>query len=176
MRNTRIVFWGKVLCLQVFFLLLHYLYEWFPGSVSAFFSATDESVYQHMKVAFFAYCSMSVLEYLLLKKSITNLSRFVHSRLLCAVLMPLLVIAWYFTSAAYFVKIASIFLEILFANIAMILTSVSTLLIESHVEKAAFNRGLKAISVSLFIVILSEFVIFNYRLPWIDVFANPPGW
>jgi len=42
--------------------------------------------------------------------------------------------------------------------------------------KLDFKRGFKWVSVEIFLMALSEFIIFTYRLPWIDLFANPPGW
>ena len=33
-----------------------------------------------------------------------------------------------------------------------------------------------ATAAGMFVVALSEFITFTYRLPWLDVFANPPGW
>lgn len=176
MKTERLPLWVKVLLLQVAFLLLHFLYEWAPGPVTAIFSATNESVYQHMKVAFFAYLLVSLLEYLLVRQRLAAPARFLHARALTAVFFPLLVIPWYYTSAAYFVRIESLFLEILFANVATVLNSISGILIEQHLEQVVFSRGLKWFTVALLAITLSEFIIFTYRLPWLDVFANPPGW
>ncbi len=176
MKTERFPLWGKVLILQAVFLVLHFLYDWAPGPATAIFSGTNESIYQHMKVAFFAYLFVSALEYLLVRKSLAAPARFLHARALTAVLFPLLVIPWYYTSAAYFVRIESVFLEILFANLATLLNSISGVLIEQHLEKVVFSRGLKWCTAALFVITLSEFIIFTYRLPWLDVFANPPGW
>ena len=176
MKTARMSFFLKVILLQVMFLLLHYLYEWFPNGITAVFSAINESVYQHMKVAFFAYIFVSLLEYAVVRKRIQSLSNFFHVRALVAVLYTLLVIVWFYMSCAYFVKIESIFLEILFANFATILTSITALHIEQHLEKVEFSRGFKWVSAAVFLVALSEFIIFTYRLPWLDLFANPAGW
>lgn len=43
-------------------------------------------------------------------------------------------------------------------------------------EQVVLSRGLKWFTVALLAITLSEFIIFTYRLPWLDVFANPPGW
>lgn len=176
MKEMRFSLVVKIILLQITFLLLHFLYDWFPGSLTAIFSAIDESVYQHMKVAFFAYLLIALLEYTLFSSRIEQRAHFLHVRGLTAVLFPLLVILWYFTSAAYFVKFENVMIEILFANLATLLTSLSALLIEQHLEKVEFGRGLKWCSATMFLITLSEFIIFTYRLPWVDVFANPPGW
>lgn len=176
MKEPRFSLVLKIILLQVTFLLLHFLYDWFPGGLTAIFSATDESVYQHMKVAFFAYLLIALFEYAFLFRRLERRAHFLHVRGLTAVLFPLLVILWYFASAAYFVKLENVVIEILFANLATLLTSLSALLIEQHLEKVEFGRELKWCSAAMFLITLSEFIIFTYRLPWVDVFANPPGW
>lgn len=176
MKTARLSMITKVILLQVLFLILHYLYEWFPGGVTAVISATDESIYQHMKVAFFAYILLSLGEFAIFHKQIESWGKFFHTRALTAVLFSLLVIVWYYTSCAYFIKFNNLFLEVLFANIATILTSITGLHIEQHLEKVDFSLGMKSLSIAVFVVKLSEFIIFTYRLPWLDVFANPPGW
>lgn len=176
MKEARFSMVFKIVLLQVAFLLLHFLYEWFPNGLTAIFSATNESIYQHMKVAFFAYLLVSLIEYAVFAKRLERRAHFFHVRGLTAVVFPLLVILWYYTSAAYFVKFENVVIEILFANLATLLNSLSGVLIERHLEKAEFSRGLKWCSAAMFVVTLSEFLIFTYRLPWLDVFANPPGW
>ncbi|MFZ5858940.1 MAG: DUF6512 family protein [Chloroflexota bacterium] len=176
MKTIRINMITKVILLQFTFLLLHYLYEWFPNGVTAIVSATDESIYQHMKVAFFSYILVSLFEYIWFRKQIESRGKFIHARALTAVLFSLLVIVWYYTSCAYFVKFDNLFLEILFANIATILTSITGLHLEQHLEQVDFSLGMKRLSIAVFVVKLSEFIIFTHRLPWLDVFANPPGW
>ena len=39
----------------IIFLILHYLYEWFPNIITQIFSGTDESLYQHLKIGFYDY-------------------------------------------------------------------------------------------------------------------------
>lgn len=176
MKTARMSMLAKVIVLQVLFLLLHYLYEWFPNGVTAVISGTNESVYQHMKVAFFAYIIASLIEYAWVYKRVESRSKFFHVRAFTAVIFSLLVIVWFYVGCAYFVKFNSVFLEVLFANLATIMTSITGLHLEQHLEKVDFSRGMKSVTVALFVIALSEFIIFTHRLPWLDVFANPPGW
>ena len=52
------------------FLLLHYSFEWFPNLLTQIFSGTEESVFQHCKVGFYAYLILIVLEYAVFRKKI----------------------------------------------------------------------------------------------------------
>jgi hypothetical protein len=166
----------KVIAFQAIFLILHYSYEWFPNGITRLFSAIDESVYQHMKVAFFAYILVIFGEYFLCRKSIATRSQFGYARIFSLVMLPLVMIIYFLAGAAFFVKIESIPLEIIFANLALIATSVSVLLLEAHIEQVEFTRELKIILIFLLLLSFSEFLIFTDRLPWFDIFANPPGW
>ena len=167
---------GKMLTFQLAFLFLHYSYEWFPSGLTRLFSATDESVYQHMKVAFFAYFPIILGEYGLRRKSLPSPSAFAYARVFSLVILPLVMMVYFLFSPAFFVKIESIPLEIVFANLALLATSGSVFLIEDHFERAEPGRALKFILIILWLLTLCEFLIFTGRLPWFDLFANPPGW
>jgi len=174
--NKRLPFMAKVILYQVLFLVIHYLYDWFPGSLTYFFSATNESVYQHMKAGFYTYVALTAIEYGLANQVISSKSRYIYAHLFGASILPLLMLAYFFAGPAIFVKIESILLEVLFANLALVATSSSTFLLEGLFEKSELSPGLKWMILILFILTAMQFVIFNYRLPWFDVFAIPPGW
>ena len=166
----------KVILLQILFLILHFMYDWAPSGFTALVSSTNESVYQHMKVAFIVYLCLSLVEFAVFHRRIGAQARFLQTHALVAVLFPLLVIPWYYMASAYCGRLPAIWMEILFANLATLLVSLTALQIEQHLANQEFNPGLKRLTLGLFLVTLSEFVIFNYRLPWLDLFAAPPGW
>lgn len=176
MKIKRIPLVLKIIAYHFTFLVMHYLYDWFPGSVSRLFGATSESMFQHMKAVFFSYLLLTGIEYALTHRAIHPLGRYAYSRLLGAVLMPLLMNIYYFTAAAYAGRLESILLEIVFANLALLALSATTFLLEMYFEQSEPVRLLKWVIVLLFILTVTEFIIFNYRLPWFDVFAIPPGW
>ena len=176
MKIERIPLILKVIAYQVIFLVIHYLYDWFPGGITRMFGATSESMFQHMKAVFFSYLLLTGVEYGLTRRAIASPVRYLYSRLLGAVLMPLLMNVYYFTAAAYVGKLTSIPLEIVYANLVLLALSTTTFLLEMYFEQSEPARPLKWVIVLLFIITLSEIIIFNYRLPWFDVFAIPPGW
>ena len=174
--NMRIPIIAKVMLYQVLFLVIHYLYDWFPGSLAYFLGATNESVFQHMKAGFYTYIALTAIEYGLVNQVVSSKSRFFYARLFGASILPLLMLAYFFAGPAVFVKIESIPLEILFANLVLVATSSSTFLLEVLFEKSELLPGLKWMIILLFMLTAMQCVIFNYRLPWFDVFAIPPGW
>lgn len=173
-RVSRLI--AKVIVFQIIFLLLHYSYEWFPNEVTRIFSATDESVYQHMKVAFFSYLLLVVAEWGIFRRSIGSFTPFLYGRIFTLVILPLILIVYFLTGPVFFVKIESIPLEILFANIVLLLTSFSAFLLEGHFEQIEPRGVVRLVLIFLLILTLIEFFVFTYRLPWFDIFAIPPGW
>ncbi len=166
----------KIVLYQILFLLVHYSYDWFPNSLTNFFAPTSESVYQHMKGAFYTYLLLVGIEYILACKMIVSKSRYFYARLAGGIFLPLIMMPYYLLGPALFVQIESIPLEIVFANLALLATSASAFLLETVFEKSEQTAGVKTILVLLFLITLFEFIVFNTRLPWYDIFANPPGW
>ncbi len=166
----------KMLALQVIFLLLHYIYEWFPNPFTIVFSGTNESIYQHMKVGLFSYLLASLLEYLLVRKSLLNLAGYAYARLFAATVFPFAIFVYFLMAAAYYGQVNSIPLEVIYANIVLLMASFSAIVIERQVETAVPSRLFRIVVIVLFLVSLSQYIIFTYRLPWMDVFATPPGW
>lgn len=175
-KSGRIPLIIKILLYQIIFLVVHYLYDWFPNSVTYLFGATNESVFQHMKAVFYAYLLLTGFEYALLQGAIRSKINFLYGRMFCASIMPLLMMTYFLTGPAFFVKIEGVALEILFANLALIALSFSIFMLEGYFEKSEPAGGLKVVILVLFALTLIELVIFSYRLPWFDIFASPPGW
>lgn len=124
--KTRIPIGIKVILYQVFFLVIHYLYDWFPGGFSYFLGATNESVFQHMKAGFYAYIALTVFEYGLNHQVISSKIRHLYACLFGASILPLFMLTYFLAGPAIFVKIENIPLEILFANLVLVATSSST--------------------------------------------------
>lgn len=157
-------------------LRIHYAYDFFPIPFLKVFSGINESFFQHAKVTFVTYALINLFEYALRRSTIPNLESFVFSRLFTTTMLPWFIFILWFTGPAYFGQIPNVVVEIAFANIALITSGLFAIIIENGIEKIPFNKAQKlAISV-LFMIALSQFIIFTYRLPWVDVFAVPPGW
>ncbi len=167
--------WAKVAGLWVMFLILHYAYEWLPSLPLKLISGTDESVFQHMKIGFYAYLLVNIVEYILRRKRLTSLGSFFYSRLFTTTLVPWLIFVVWYIAAAYHGQLPTVFLEILYANISMLLVGICTSITEAVLEQAPYNRAFRIMSVVLFLVSVSHFTIFTFKLPWCDVFADPYG-
>jgi len=92
------------------------------------------------------------------------------------VFLPYVMLIMFLISPIVFIKIESIPGEIIFANVTLILASVSSLLVEKQVEKTEPGTSFQIVLLVLFLLTLTQFEVFTYRLPWFDLFATPPGW
>jgi hydrogenase-4 membrane subunit HyfE len=155
------------------FLALHYAYNFLPILPIQLISGTNESFFQHQKIAFYTYLMVCGIEYLVRRRQIMDLSRFLHSRLFATLLVPWLVFVVWYIAPAYYGPWPTVFLEILYSNIAVIVVAVCVLVVERDMELMTYSRALRVLIVALFVVSISLFTIFTYRLPWTDVFADP---
>lgn len=176
MKKNRFPMAIKVLVFYVSFMLLHYLYDWFPTTITMIFSGINESVYQHMKIAFFVCMFTSIVEFLVLRKAIQYRNRFFFSRIFTITYLPLLMMVIFLICPLVFGKIETIAGEIVWANIALITTAIFSFEIEKHFERADPSKFLQAIVIFLFLLSLVQFIVFTFDLPWFDILATPPGW
>ena len=163
----------KVAAVWAAFLILHYAYDFFPSDFTRFFSAINESVFQHMKIGFWAYTLVSGMEYWFTRKHGERIRQFVPSRVL-GVLMFLwaMVIFFYFAPAILGGPMPSEFLEIVNANIVLMLSVFSGVVFEQELQDYVFSKTTSAVLWLMYLVLFLEFSIFTYRLPWADLYSR----
>jgi hypothetical protein len=166
----------KIVLIHIIFVLLHYLYDWFPNDFTAIFSGINESVYQHMKIGFFSYIVFALIEYAITRKSITKFRQYFFSRLFSATYLPLVMMVIYLFGPLVFGHVDNIGFEIVFANIALLATSFTTLIVEGQVAKSEPGKVFRFVTIALFVLSFFQFIVFTYNLPWFDIFAIPPGY
>ena len=166
------VLW-KTLAFYAVFMLMYAGYRFFPIFPLDLFCGVCESNFQHYKAGFFAYLIVNLFEYLLLRKRIQSKEHFVYSRLLSTIFLPWVMFLLWYTGPAIFDRLPNIPLEILYANLITLLVGVSTVILERSYESATPSRAAWWVLIVLFVISIGLFVVFTYRLPWADVFAEP---
>jgi hypothetical protein len=165
----------KALINQAAFLALHYAYDFFPTTLVSLFSGINESIFQHMKIGFFAFILTNLIESIFNKNN-ANLRNFIVARIFSTVLLPWIMFLLYFLPEAVFGKVDNLVVEIIMANIVLLFTSILTILIERHIEQIQPTKRFFWVSITLFLTAGFLFIVYTFRLPWFDVFAIPPGW
>ena len=158
----------------VIFVILHYLFHWFPNVFISLFSGIDESVYQHMKIAFYTYIILTIIEFFLFRTKITDIKKFVYSHLFSVVLIPLITVVLFLTGAMVFGERSKI-VEIIYALTITYLSGLSVSIIEQEFKDIEFSKRFKVFLFIIIILMIIEFTVFTFNLPWHDVFADPYG-
>ena len=176
----RIINWKKTgyillksLIFLVIFAILHYLYTLSPNPFFQAISGKDESVFQHLKMGFFAYLFLIGIDYLLSRKRIDKSSSFIFSRLLATILIPWLIfIIWYLVPAFVGSELPLAY-ELVWALSVVFIIGIFASIIDNNTEKIMYSLSAKIIISVLIVISTFIFIWFSFKLPWIDVFTLP---
>ncbi len=158
------------------FRLLHYIYEWTGNNaIVGIFTSVDESVFQHMKMAFYTYLIVTIIEYLIFKDDIDDPKEFMYSSLFSLILLPWFVQFLYFT-AAMFGHIDNYYFELIYSISMGYFSIIPVILLEKWYVKLELQKPAKILILILTVLLVAQFTVFTFFPPWHDVFANPPGW
>lgn len=166
--------WVKLAAFWVVFLLLNFGYRFLPFFPFSLFMGVSEAIFEHAKIAFYSYLLVSAIEYAIYAKKIANRQGFIFSRLLVNIITPWLMMAiWYIAPAIYGKPMPSVPLEIIYANAAVFLLALCLVILERGLEEARYAKAQKVVILALMVVLILEFAIFTYQMPWTDVFEVP---
>jgi hypothetical protein len=92
--------WWKFIAGYLFFVVFHQIYSWTGGNLlGTLFGEMFESVYTHMKMLFYAYLCVSLIDLFLRRKSVA-LQPFLYSRMLLLASMPWMMITMFYAPQA----------------------------------------------------------------------------
>ena len=72
----------KIIPAWLLYVLLHFMNKIFSGFIITLIGCPEESIFQHMKMAFVSYLIVSIVEYFIIRKSQNLSSGHIWSRLL----------------------------------------------------------------------------------------------
>lgn len=164
----------KALLFLLSFLIFHFGYEVTHLSFLIPFCGINESVFQHLKMAFWGYLLLTAIEYIWQRQNIKEkIKNFWYSRALSAIMIPwFILIIWYLLPALYG-RANSLALDLSWAIISTYLSGFFVIAIEKEMEQIKFRTSTKIIIWTLLIISAFSFIWFTYKLPWIDLFINP---
>ncbi|MBY9008359.1 MAG: hypothetical protein KGD74_00675 [Candidatus Lokiarchaeota archaeon] len=155
------------------FIGLHYAYKFFPIVIFQIFSGIYESVFQHMKIGFYAYIILTVIEFFIFKKKITNNTKFLFSRAFSMILYPYLIFLFFLFTRVVYPWQMHFVIEIISAQITVYISVLFLGFIEVDIMKLEFGKRLKVLLLILLVLLIIEFTAFSFYLPWHDILANP---
>ncbi|MBO8152422.1 MAG: hypothetical protein H0Z30_08020 [Candidatus Marinimicrobia bacterium] len=163
----------KSLLYLAIFSILHFGYDLTHWAFLTPLCGINESVFQHLKMAFFSYLLASLIEYFVIRRKIRKDKNFWYPILLSTIVVPWFVILIWYLVPALWGKVESPMLEILWAVFSTYSSGVMGGIIEKNIEENVVTSSFKIIVLILFIVSAFLYVWFTYRPPWIDLFINP---
>ncbi len=163
----------KIFLYLLIFTFLHFSYDLTHIEKLKVFGGVNESVFQHLKMAFWSYLFASLIEYLYKKKEGFSFRDFIIPRLFSATLVPWFIfLSWYLIPAIYG-KIPILFLDILWDVIVSVFSGFSAVVLEKSLDGKKLSRSFATITLILFALSIILYSRFTYKLPWVDVFQNP---
>ena len=166
----------KALIVQITFLILHFSYDWFPNTLTRIISGTSEAVFQHMKIAFFSYGLVSLVEFWIFRKALKDPLNFGTTRMAATVFYCWPMFILFFAPPAYFGKYPSDIYEIVSGNIILYTISLIAGIFELELAKIKLSKEFRIVVIGLTLIFFSLLIIYSFKNPWFDVFAIPPGW
>ena len=166
----------KALLFLGVFSVLHFGYELTGWKFLIPICGINESVFQHLKMAFWAYIITSALERIPSKGKDSDSvpkAEFWYSRFLSAVIGPWLIfILWYFLPAVYG-RAKSLFVDLSWSLLVTFTAALFAAQLERETQKLTLSKDTRLLIIFLVVASGFLFVFFTFKLPWIDLFINP---
>lgn len=161
-----------------FYALLHFLYDWAPNVFFQAIAGINESVFEHMKIGFFAFLMFIgvdyLIHYLINGKKMENKTSFVFSRLIGLILIGwLLMFIWYMIPAIHNQEASSLAIELSLSMIVTFISGMTAMAIADNFGKFEFRLSFKLIIIALVVILVIFYVVFSFITPWLDVFVDP---
>lgn len=148
--------------------LLHFTYEWSGNDkIIGAFSATNESIWEHLKLAFFPMLLFGIIEYFIVRKFVNN---YIEAKTIGI-----------FSAIAFIVIFFYTYTGIIGRNffIIDILTFVFSIIIGEIIaykltirDNESTNLS-KILSLGILLVLIICFIVFTYNPPKLNIFKDP---
>jgi len=166
--------WWKVVAIWALFLVLHFSYETFPNALFKIIGEDGETTFFHMKMLFFAYVFVTVVEFLVRRASLPSVQSFVFSRMLIAVIYPWLTITMWFAAEALGIHVPVIPWEIVYANVITVIGIYMAVRMEELFAETSFRSSLRLLIATTFAAAALSYVSFSLKVP-MPFFTTPAG-
>ena len=169
--HTPISFLLKLLAFWILFLVFHFFHDWVPVPLTVIFAGNSEGAVQHMKMAFWAFTFASLGEYFIRKAQKGQRQAFFDSRLLITDLAPWTMFFWYILPVILGKPFASEAVEILAANVVLLLAGVALLFLERDLSGVKFSRTSRIILIIFWALTAFLMAAVSFNTPWAGFFV-----
>jgi hypothetical protein len=162
--------WLKFLAGILLFAIFHQLHDLFPNTVTAILAEGEqEAIFAHMKMLFYPYLILSIVDYFLYRRRGLLTSNFIYARLLILVSVPWMMISFFYVPDAMGIHIEEPFL-LLFSILSSFVGVYTAIRLEEPLEATSYRPAVKALLIFFFICAIIIYTGFAFRLPVYDFF------
>jgi len=153
--------WWKLIAGYILYVFFHQIYDIIPGTlVGTIFGEGIESIYAHMKMLFYAYLVVSLIDYFLRRKKI-QLEAFLYARMLILACVPWMMIVMFYAVEAMGIALPHT-PELIWALIVTALGLYFCIRLEKPFEHMPLRGATKAMIVLAFVTALVTYVGFSF--------------
>ncbi|MGQ9816848.1 MAG: DUF6512 family protein [bacterium] len=160
----------KSILYLIVFSLLHFGYDWTQWVFLKPFCGINESVFQHLKMAFWAYFITTIIEYFIINKKNNN---FWFPRFFSVTIIPWIIFLIWYLAPALIGKFPLSVYELVWALFVTYLSGIIAGIVEKNLEQYEFTIYFRTIIFVLLLISALLYICFTYQLPWVDVFNDP---
>ena len=156
--------WWKLIAGFLFFFFFHQIYSLLGGNLlGKILGEGFESIYTHMKMYFYAYLCVSLVEYFLRRKQIASAATFWTSRMLIASAFPWMSIAIWFIPTALGFDLGNN--ELAYSLVLTLLGFYFSIRLDEGFEDVKFRPALNALIWLAFEAALIIYTGFSFHVP-----------
>jgi hypothetical protein len=164
--------WWKLIVGYLLFVFFHQIYDILGGgTLTTILGEGIESIYAHMKMYFYAYLVVCLIDYFLRRSQISSAESFWTTRMLIAASFPWMSIAVWFIPAALGFDLGN--RELIYSLIITAFGLYFAIRMEEGFENIDFRPALKALIWVVFAAAVITYVAFSFTAP--DNFFIAPG-
>jgi hypothetical protein len=163
--------WIKYLIGIALFALWHQLHDIFPSTWAAILAEGEqESIFAHMKMLFYPYILLSIVDAILLRRKGKVPASFVYARLLILVSVPWITMCIWYVPEALGIHMAGP-VELIYSILISFVGVYIAIRLEEPLETAHYRLALKVLLLIAFLAALITYTGFTFHLPEHGFFA-----
>ena len=156
--------WWKLIVGYLLFIFFHQVHDILGGgTLATILGEGIESIYAHMKMYFYAYLVISVIDYSLRRAQISSASTFWTTRMLIASAFPWMSIAVWFIPVALGVELGN--RELIYSLVMTLFGLYFAIRLDEGLENVEFRPALKAMIWVAFAAAIITYVAFSFVAP-----------
>lgn len=133
--------------------LFHFLYEWFPSTITSIFFPVNESIWEHMKLFISSICFYGIIDYIILTKTKTHFNNFILNIFLTSIISIIIYLI-------IFLPVYNLIGEsMVFSITLMIIVIIISQIISYYILKMNHIKYANIISL---ILIIATYILFGY--------------